>query len=65
MPVMVVVATILCLLKLTTTFLRLATMLTVAVNCLLELLLGPVDAFAAIVIGGLRPWHSSSNHRDS
>jgi hypothetical protein len=62
MPTTVVAATSLCLLKFVATFLRLAAVLTVAFNCLSEILLGLVDTLDAIVIDGLRASHATGDH---
>jgi hypothetical protein len=48
-------ATPLCLLELVATFLRLAAVLTVAVNCLSELFLGLVDTLIAMAVVITRP----------
>jgi nicotinamide riboside transporter PnuC len=55
----VVAATPLCFLKLVATFLGLAAVLTVAVNCLSEIFLGLVDTLVAmaVVITRLRARH--------
>jgi len=55
------------LLKLVTTFLRLAALLTVAVNFLSEFFLGPVDALLAfaVVIARLRARHATSQQQYS
>jgi hypothetical protein len=66
MPIVVIVVIVVfvttppCLLKLVTTFLRLATVLTMTVNCFSEILLSLVDTLAAIVIGQQRARHGSS-----
>ena len=55
MLMVLIAATPPCLLEVVATFLRLAALLTVAVNCLSEVFLGVVDALAtvAVVIGRL------------
>jgi len=49
------------------TFLRLAALLTVAVNCLSEIFLGPVDTLlaSAVVIARLRARHATSQQQYS
>ena len=66
-PIAVPAATPLCLLKLVATFLRLAALLTVAVNCLSEIFLGPVDTLlaSAVVIARLRARHATSQQQYS
>jgi len=61
-PIVLVAATPPCLLKLVATFLRLAAVLTVAVNCLSEIFLGLVDTLLAmaVVIARLRARHATS-----
>jgi hypothetical protein len=49
-PIVVAAATPLCLLQLVATFLRLAAVLTVAVNCLSEIFLGLVDTLVAMAV---------------
>jgi hypothetical protein len=58
-PIVVVAATPLCLLKLVATFLRLAALLTVAVNCLAQIFLSLMDPLLAmaVVITRLRARH--------
>jgi hypothetical protein len=53
--IVVAAATPLCLLELVATFLRLAAVLTVAVNCLSELFLGLVDTLLALAVVITRP----------
>jgi hypothetical protein len=66
-PIAVTAATPLCLLKLVATFLRLAAVLTVAVNCLAEIFLGLVDALVAlaVVIARLRARHAARQQQYS
>ena len=66
-PIAVTTATSLCLLKLVATFLRLAAVLTVAVNFLSEFFLGPVDTLMAlaVVIARLRARHATSQQQYS
>jgi hypothetical protein len=66
-PIAVPAATPPCLLKLVATFLRLAALLTVAVNCLSEIFLGPVDTLlaSAVVIARLRARHATSQQQYS
>jgi hypothetical protein len=66
-PIAVAAATPLCLLKLVATFLRLAALLTVAVNFLSEFFLGPADALLAlaVVIARLRARHATSQQQYS
>jgi len=66
-PIVVVAATPLCLLKLVTTFLRLAAVLTVAVNGLSQFFLGRVDTLVAmaVVITRLRARHATSQQKYS
>jgi hypothetical protein len=60
-PVVIFAATPLRLLELVATFLRLAAVLTVAVNCLSEILLGPVDTLVALAVRArLRAPHPAS-----
>ena len=54
-PVAVTAATPLCLFQFVATSLRLAAVLTVAVDCLAEILLGFVDALFALAIVITRP----------
>jgi len=65
--IVVAAATPLCLLELVATFLRLAAVLTVAVNCLSELFLGLVDTLVAmaVVITRLRARHATSQQQYS
>ena len=60
--IMVAAATPLCLLQLVATFLRLAALLTVAVNCFSKIFLGLVDTLVAlaVVIARLRERRSTS-----
>ena len=66
-PIAVTVATPLCLLKLAATFLCLAAVLTVAVNCLPEIFLGPLDALFAlvVVVARLRTRHAARQQQYS
>jgi len=66
-PIAVAAATPLCLLKLVATFLRLAALLTVAVNFLSEIFLGLVDTLLAmaVVIARLRARHATSQQQYS
>jgi hypothetical protein len=66
-PIAVTTATPLCLLKLVATFLRLAAVLTVAVNFLSEFFLGPVDTLLAlaVVVARLRARHATSQQQYS
>ena len=66
-PIAVTAATPLCLFKLVATFLRLAAVLTVAVDCLAEIFLGPVDALVAlaVVIARLRARHAARQQQYS
>ena len=66
-PIAVTTATSLCLLKLVATFLRLAAVLTVAVNFLSEFFLGPVDTLLAlaVVVARLRARHATSQQQYS
>jgi len=63
----VAAATPLCLLELVATFLRLAALLTVAVNCFSKVFLGIVDTLVALadVIACLRERRSSSQQQYS
>jgi hypothetical protein len=60
-PIVVVTAAPLCLLKLVATFLRLAAVLTVTVNCLSQIFLGLVNTLVAmaVVITRLRARHAT------
>jgi len=66
-PIAVTAATPLCLLKLVATFLRLAAVLTVAVNCLSEIFLGLLDALVAlaVVIARQRARHAARQQQYS
>ena len=66
-PIAVPAATPLCLLKLVATFLRLAAVLTVAVNFLSEFFLGLVDTLLAlaVVVARLRARHATSQQQYS
>jgi hypothetical protein len=66
-PIAVTAATPLCLLKLVATFLRLAAVLTVAIDCLSEIFLGLVDALIAlaVVIARLRARHAARQQQYS
>jgi hypothetical protein len=66
-PIAVTAATPLCLFKLVPTFLRLAAVLTVAVDCLAEIFLGFVDALVAlaVVIARLRARHAARQQQNS
>ena len=66
-PIVVAAATPLCLLKFVATFLRLAALLTVAVNCFSKIFLGLVDTLGAlaVVITRLRARHATSQQQYS
>ncbi|MGD0227804.1 MAG: hypothetical protein ABSF71_36300 [Terriglobia bacterium] len=66
-PIAVTAATPFCLLKLVATFLRLAAVLTVPVNCFPEIFLGLVDALVAltVIIACLRARHAASQQQYS
>jgi tellurite resistance protein TehA-like permease len=66
-PIVVTATTPLCLLKLVATFLRLAAVLTVAVDCLSEIFLGLVNALVAfaVVIARLRTCHTARQQQYS
>jgi hypothetical protein len=62
-PITVTAATPLCLLKLVATFLRLAALLTMAVDSLSEIFLGVVDALIALAIVITRPHARHAAHQ--
>jgi hypothetical protein len=66
-PIAVTAATSSYLFKLVATFLRLAAVLTVAVNCLSEIFLGPLDALVAlaVVVARLRAHRSARQQQYS
>jgi hypothetical protein len=66
-PIVVAAATLPHFLKLVTTFLRLAAVLTVAVDCLAEILFRLVDAILAlaVVVAGLRERRTASQQHYS
>jgi len=66
-PIAVTAATPPCLLKLVATSLRLAAVLTVAVNFLSEFFLGPVDPLLAlaVAIARLRARHATNQQQHS
>jgi hypothetical protein len=66
-PIAVTAATPLCLLKFVATLLRLAAVLTVAVDCLSEIFLGLVNALVAlaVIIARLRTCHAARQQQYS
>jgi positive regulator of sigma E activity len=64
-PIAVTAATLLYFLELVATFLRLATVFTVAVNCLSEIFLGLVDPLLALVVARPRARHATSQQQYS